>query len=130
MKSSRVHIKHLKPAFKDKRGLIFDLIEAPVEHVGMVTFSPDAIRGNHYHKKSIQYTYMLEGRIELLTKPARGRGRRVKKTIMEKGDLAVIPPGIIHTYRALTNASLIDCTSQSRRGSGYEDDTIRVETLR
>lgn len=126
MKSPYVSIRRLAPVFRDRRGLIFDFIEAPVDHVGMVTFRKGAARGNHFHKTSTQYTVVLQGRIELLTKPAHGRGTRAKKTILEKYDLAVIPPRVIHSYRALTPALLLDCTSRSRKGIGYEEDTVRV----
>ena len=55
----------LKPVFSDKRGDIFDIVEGKVGHVGLVTFKTGVIRGNHYHKKSTQYSYVLDGTIEL-----------------------------------------------------------------
>lgn len=129
MKSQDVKIHRLKPVFKDTRGLIYDVIESPVEHIGMITFTKGAIRGNHYHKKSTQYTLVLKGKIELITCEARRQKGMQRRTIMRAGDLAIIPPRIIHTYHALTPASIIDCATRSRRAHGYEEDTIRVPPL-
>ena len=116
--------KKIKPAFSDKRGDIIDILEIPVSHVGMVTFSKGAIRGNHYHKKSVQYSFVLDGKIEFtLIKLGEEKS---KKIILTKGDLTTIPPGFIHTYRALANSSMLDLTTYPRGKKGYEADTVRV----
>ena len=53
--------KKLLPNFKDKRGEIIDIIEnEKINSVTIITFSKGAIRGNHYHKKTIQWNYVLE----------------------------------------------------------------------
>lgn len=125
-KNSTIVVKKLRPVFRDKRGDIFDLIEDEIHHVGFITFRKGVVRANHYHKRSTQYSYVVEGKIELTTKDARNKKAKVKKTIMGEGVLAKIPPYVIHSYRALTSASIIDCTTESRRADGYESDTVRV----
>ncbi len=115
----------IRPAHKDKRGEIFDILEGDVRHTGMVTFSGKGIvRGNHYHKKSTQYTYVLSGRIKLVVSPIKG-GKK-SEFLLKPGSFAKIPPRIIHTYKSLTKAALLDMTTESRKKSGYEQDTVRV----
>lgn len=116
--------KKTAPVFTDERGSIFDILEVPVSHVGMVTFRKGAIRGNHYHKKSAQYSYILEGKIELTIKKI--NGKQARKIILKKGDLTTIPPNMIHAYRALENSSMLDLTTYRRGKAGYEGDTVRV----
>ncbi len=127
MKPTSFRGKKLKPVFEDKRGKIFDLVEDPISHIGFITFKKGAMRGNHYHKQSTQYTFVLSGKIELYTKDARKKNARAVKTIMTPGYLAVIPPHIIHTYRAVTPSSMIDCTTVTRVKKSYEEDTVRID---
>lgn len=122
----QVIVKKLKPVFRDKRGDIFDLVEDEIRHLGFITFRKGAVRANHYHKKSTQYSYVIKGSIELLTKDAKNKNAKMKKAIMSEGTFAMIPPCIIHVYRALTPASIIECTTESRKAGGYESDTVRV----
>ncbi len=127
MKSSTFYVGKIKPVFKDHRGEIFDLIEDPISHIGYITFRKGAVRGNHFHKNSTQYTFVFDGKIELFTKDVRKANAPVKKTVMTAGTFACLPPHTIHTYRALTPASMIDCTTVSRRAKGYEHDTTRID---
>ncbi len=114
----------VKPAFTDKRGKIFDLIEAPVGHTGLITFRKGAVRGNHYHKKSTQYSYVISGKLTLFVADINGAYK--KKFTLGPGTVSIIPPHIIHTYTALTDATMLDLTTLARTAKGYEQDTVRV----
>ena len=60
--------KKLKNNFKDKRGKIVDIfIKSPKDHCTLVTFNKNAIRGNHFHKKSIQYSFIISGKLILIS---------------------------------------------------------------
>ena len=114
----------LKPVFRDHRGDIFDIVEDNVGHVGMVTFKKGVTRGNHYHKHSTQYSYVLDGKIKLIVSDL--QKKRKKEYILDPGTLTCIPPKTIHTYKAITTARMLDVTSVSRSKDGYERDTHRV----
>jgi len=117
----------IKPAFTDARGAISDLVEEPISHVGLITFKKGAVRGNHYHKKSTQYTYVLKGKIKFVVSDVHGKHK--KSFILTEGMVSHIPPKIIHAYKALTPAAFLDMTTLSRGTKGYEDDTVRVTIL-
>jgi len=117
----------IKPAFTDKRGDINDILEEQVGHVGLITFKKGAIRGNHYHKKSTQYTYILKGKIKFVTSDINGKHR--KEFILEEGTFSRIPPQVVHAYKALTSAAMLDMTTLNRKDNGYEKDTVRVSIL-
>ena len=118
----------LKPAFTDKRGDIFDIVEEPVSHVGFITFKKGALRGNHYHKKSTQYSYILKGTVKFVVSDIHGKNK--KTFIIKEGTLSRIPPKMIHAYKALTTASMLDITTLVRGvAERYENDTVRVKIL-
>lgn len=122
-----VRVYPIKPVFTDARGEIMDLIEEQVGHVGMITSVKGAVRANHYHKQSAQYTYVVSGVLELKTRPA--EGGEVRVDILRPGDMAVIPPLVIHAVTALEDAVFLDATTLSRGAEGYEADTVRVPAL-
>jgi quercetin dioxygenase-like cupin family protein len=119
-----VSVYKAKPVFADKRGQIFDFIEELVSHVGMISFKKGAVRGNHYHKKSVQYTYVISGKIAITLSDI--HGKNVQHYTVRPGSVTVIPARIVHTYEALTNAVILDLTTKTRKLDGYEKDTVRM----
>jgi quercetin dioxygenase-like cupin family protein len=125
-----IRLTHISPAFQDDRGDISDIFEGAIHHTGIITFTENAVRANHYHKEQTQYTYVLSGKIELKIKDARDPASPVESVVMEPGDFVELPPFTIHAYRALTEASMLCLTTKLRGGSeAYEADTIRVPPL-
>lgn len=122
---NEVIIKKIDPVHTDERGTIVDLLNEKLNHVGLIVTEKDAIRGNHYHKLSIQYTYVLSGKFEVLIAKS-DSPTNVKKIILGPGEIIIIPPGIIHQFKALEKATIIDMISESRAGTGFEDDVYRI----
>jgi quercetin dioxygenase-like cupin family protein len=123
-KMNRTKTVCIEPVYTDVRGSIFDLIEDTVAHVGIVTFKAGAVRANHYHKVSTQYSYVISGELELFTSCIDGSDKKTER--LGPGSLSTIPPGIIHKYIAITDAMVLDVTTLSRLNNQYETDTIRV----
>ena len=60
--------KKLKIIHKDNRGKIIDIfVNQPKDHCTLVTFNRNSVRGNHFHKKSEQFSYILTGKLLMLT---------------------------------------------------------------
>ena len=125
MESKLIVIKKIEPAFQDHRGSITDVLDKPISHVGLITFTKGALRAKHYHKESTQYDYILSGKIRLVVCMPDGSQR--EDHIVEAGTATEVPPGIVHTYIAEEDSSMIDITTLSRADNGYEEDTIRVD---
>lgn len=125
----KIEKKRIEPAFRDQRGEILDVFEGMVHHTGVITFAEGAVRANHYHREQTQYTYVLEGMIELKTRDANEPAAPVQTMTMEPGDFVTLPPHTVHSYRALTAASMICLTTKERDSVSYEADTVRVEPL-
>jgi len=111
-------------ARKDERGEITDLlVQEKIEHVTLITSNKGAIRGNHYHKESTQWVYVLEGRMRVLSQMP---DSPVVATILEKGALLVNVPEERHAMIALEQSTFMVFTRGPRGGEGYERDTYRL----
>lgn len=118
-------IVHKKPAHTDKRGNITDILDGiVVDSVTIVNSKKGAIRGNHYHKKTSQYSYVLDGKFKLYTQQ---KGKKIKQKIVKKGDLVINPPYERHAFVALEDSILLACCYGPRAGKHYEEDTFRLE---
>ena len=123
--------KKLKYNFKDKRGGIIDIfVNSPKDHCTIVTFNKNAVRGNHFHKKSTQYSFILNGKLKMITVKVDKKGRvisRIKKKIVSKNTLIEHKPLIAHTFKALKKSTMLAFANGKRGGKNYEKDTFRLE---
>ena len=118
-----------KKNFKDKRGLIADVIyNTKINHIAYITTNKNGIRGNHYHKKTTQYTFVLDGRIKYYHKNK--SAKKVSQLILKKGDLIKSKFNEIHAFKTLSKKSvMLALTVGIRGGKDYEKDTFRVKSI-
>lgn len=113
-----------KVCHRDERGEIIDVLEGKkVDSITILTAMKGGVRGNHFHKKTTQYTYVIEGKCRLYT---RIEGERVKSRVVTKGHLVISPPMEMHAFEALEDSVLLAFCSGPRAGSQYETDTFRL----
>lgn len=128
-----LEVRSLEAAYEDERGAIYDLLDGEeVRHIGLITCTEDAIRGNHYHEEQKQWMYITEGSIDLYLKDVRGdEGGEVERTKMVEGELIYIPPKVVHTIEAKEYTVFLDFNDQPRGDEGqlYEEDTVRVDDI-
>jgi quercetin dioxygenase-like cupin family protein len=109
----------------DERGSITDILQKEeIEYVTVITSVRGVERGHHYHKRTMQWVYLMEGRMKLLTQLP---GEPVVAAILEKGDLAVTFPMERHAMIALEDSVFLVFTRGPRGGENYESDTYRLE---
>ena len=117
----------LEVSFKDKRGKIVDLISGEkINAITYLSFNKNAVRGNHYHKKTIQWTYVVSGKIRVVSQKL---GKGITKLIIKKGDLIVDEKNESHAMKALENSEIVVFTKGPRGGKEYEKDTYRLQKL-
>ena len=118
-----------KKFFKDKRGIIADVIyNNKINHIAYITTNKNGIRGNHYHKKTIQYTFVLDGRIKYYYKNK--SAKKVSRLTLKKGDLIKSKFNEIHAFKTISKKSvMLALTVGVRGGKDYEKDTFRVESI-
>lgn len=122
----------LNYSFKDDRGEIVDIfVKSPKDHCSIITSKKGAVRGNHFHKKSTQYTFVVSGKFKLYRGKVDKKGNlkeEVKTNIIEKNELIEHPPYEAHTLVACTDkAVLLAFACGTRGGNFYEKDTFRLK---
>ena len=121
-----MNISHPPTVFKDHRGEIIDLVEkVPFSYATIIHSEKDVERGNHYHKKTVQYVYLLNGKLRALSQKP---GEKVESAILNPGDLIMNEPHESHALISLEESTFLVLTSGERGGQNYENDTFRLET--
>ena len=119
MKKIKSKINH-----KDKRGIISDLIEnEKINAITYITFLKNKVRGNHYHKKTIQWNFVVSGKVIFISKI----NGKLKKIIGKKNDLVKIDTREHHAIKALNYSEILVFTKGPRGGKEYESDTFRLK---
>jgi quercetin dioxygenase-like cupin family protein len=120
-----MEIIKLIPAFTDARGSIIDLIgDDTINAVTVITFAKGAVRANHFHKKTIQWNYVISGEILLATQTP---GQERVERILRKGDFVATRENESHALQGITESEVLILTKGPRAGPQYEDDTYRLE---
>ena len=115
----------LKVNYKDNRGVIIDLLEdEKINAITLITLKKGAVRGNHYHKKTWQWNYIISGHMKLITKIP---GKKIKKILLKPGDLAVTKPNEKHSLVGVKYCKCLVFTKGPRGGKNYEKDTFRLK---
>lgn len=125
-----MEITKIKPAFEDDRGSIWDfLTDETIHHIGFLISKKNAIRGKHYHKEQKQYTLVLNGKIKVTVKDLLNNESVIETKELGKMDMVFFPPYLYHSIEALEDSECLIFTSKSRKDSGYEDDTFRIQDI-
>ena len=118
-------LKKIDANFRDERGDITDILaNEPIEFVTMISSKAGSVRGNHYHKKTSQWVFMLSGKIRVC---AKSEGSKLQENLIIKGDLILNKPYEQHAFEAIEDSKFLVFTSGPRGGDNYEDDTYRIE---
>ena len=124
-------IKILKKSFEDKRGKIIDIfVNLPKDHCSIITFNKGAVRGNHYHKKSCQFSFLLSGELDFYfgkVDKKNGKLKKLKKRTIKKNTLITHEPYEAHAFRSKKNSVMIAFSCGVRGGKNYEKDTFRLK---
>jgi quercetin dioxygenase-like cupin family protein len=108
--------------FEDHRGLIRDLLTGPIDAITQIDTVAGAVRGNHVHRKTIQWTYVVSGRLRVVTEFG---GVRTEDDY-GPGSLIVDAPGVAHAWQAIGDCRVLVFTRGPRSGADYESDTERL----
>lgn len=110
--------------YEDERGTIRDvLFNEIIEHVTIISSKKGAIRGDHYHKYTSQYTYVIKGSLKAISQM---QDKQIEIEIIEQNDLLFTPPMEKHVLVSLEDSEILALTRGPRGGENYEKDTFRL----
>ena len=109
--------------FEDERGIIQDLFTGQLDGVTEIFTRKGAVRGNHIHKHTTQWTLVRSGRLLVVTDKGEFRSRHEYLP----GEMAEELPGVAHAWKALEDTTVLVFTRGPRSGEAYESDTRRLK---
>jgi quercetin dioxygenase-like cupin family protein len=109
--------------FDDERGFIEDLL-GPTDSLTRIFTETGAVRGNHVHGETTQWTYVLWGKLLIATRWPDGT---LAQNEYGAGMVAREDPGVPHAWKAITTCLVLVATRGPRSGKNYEQDTTRLE---
>ena len=116
--------------FTDERGTITDIFYARnMNHGCIITNAPGAVRGNHYHKLTTQYTLVLSGTLTYYSRAVDSYDP-AQTFVAGHGDMIISEPGEIHAMRTGEHGcTFLAFAEGPRGGEDYESDTYRVDSI-
>ena len=121
-----MEITHKAINFEDARGTITDIfVQNPQDHATIIVSKKGAVRGNHYHKETVQSDFVVSGKLKVLTQKV--GETEVIETEVGPNDFISHEAGEAHTYVALEDSVFISFNAGPRGGENYEKDTFRLE---
>ena len=117
-------VLQIKTTYQDKRGSITDIVEQ-IDFNGatMIESKKGSIRGNHYHKKTIQYIYLLSGKLKAKSKKV---DESMVEVVVQPGDLISHDQLEAQCFEAIEDSLFLVLSSGLRTGKDYEKDTYRL----
>lgn len=110
--------------FEDDRGVIQDLLAGPIDSVTEIFTRAGAVRGNHTHAETVQWTYVVRGKLLVAF---RVPGEKViRECEYGPGELVLERAGVPHAWKALEDTTVLVFTRGPRSGANYESDTQRL----
>lgn len=114
--------------YEDERGVIQDLLVGSFDAVTEIFTVRGAKRGNHYHKLTTQWTYIVSGKMLILTQtPEEKKQGAISQRVYWPREMACEEPGVVHAWQALEDTTVLVFTRGPRSGDAYESDTYRVD---
>lgn len=112
-------------AHRDHRGYIIDILEATdFNYATIITSRRGVTRGNHYHKLTTQWVFVIKGK---MMAHSRMPGSEIQRAVIKAGDVIKNVPLEHHALTALENSEFLVLTSGLRGGKDYEKDTYRLQ---
>lgn len=105
-----------------------NIFEGKLGHVALITSKKGSVRANHYHKKDLQYIYLISGAYESysceVNNPQKKQVLHVKA-----GDIVETPPMIAHAQKFTEDSVFLALTTLERESGKYESDTIAFPVI-
>ncbi len=112
--------------FEDDRGTIMDIfVKDAYEHCVLIHSTKGAIRGNHFHRESLQSDFILTGRMQVYRMAA--DGSLIETFEVGEGSVIYWEKSEAHEFVALEDCTFLSFVKGPRGGEDYEEDTYRLE---
>tara|TARA_B100001996_G_scaffold357103_1_gene320838 strand:+ start:236 stop:616 length:381 start_codon:yes stop_codon:yes gene_type:complete len=101
-------------SYNDDRGKIYGIInDFKIEELNIIESKKGSVRGNHYHKKTTELVFVIDGKIEVLAQKISNDGQlgSKEKIKVKKNDIFLIEPYLVHTFIAQEDSKWLNALS-------------------
>jgi dTDP-4-dehydrorhamnose 3,5-epimerase-like enzyme len=120
----------ISPATTDDRGSISDILyKTVINHAAIIESKKGGlIRGNHYHKETIQHIFVTKGSLRYWYQPL-DKSEPVRSVVVREYEMVSTPPYEVHALEILEPNQFVVFSQGVRGGNDYESDTFRVAPI-
>lgn len=121
--------RRIVPFHQDERGELSFLSDEAIKikTVMAITSQKGAVRASHYHQKDTHYIYLVKGKFEYISQDLKKKNAPKESIVVKPGELVVTPPKIAHKLLFLKDSLMIVLSTEPRKQTPYEKDTVRLE---
>ena len=122
--------QRITPATSDARGQISDILyKTEINHVAIIeSHAAGTIRGNHYHKETVQHIFITKGSLKYWYQPL-DKSEPVRSVVVREYEMVTTPAYEVHALEILEPNQFVVFSTGRRGGPDYESDTFRVEAI-
>jgi dTDP-4-dehydrorhamnose 3,5-epimerase-like enzyme len=100
----------------DSRGLVCGITRQEwVREVNYIETVAGEVRGNHYHRETIEMFFIIEGAVRVTARHL--HSGHTEERVFSKGDIFLIEPYELHTFRVMEDAKWINMLSKPMAGT-------------
>ena len=118
----------LETPYVDERGVIQNLVEAPMRSAVLITSKKGSVRANHHHKTDWHYCYFLSGAMEYYHR-ATGSNAQPERLLVKAGHMVFTPPMVDHAMKFLEDTVFITLSRNARDHEAYESDLVQIKLI-
>ena len=79
---------------KDNRGKLIEIFKGKFAQANLLIMKKGTIWGNHYHRKTTEYFYLLDGELNVSLRQL--KAKKLKTCFYKKGEFFIVKPDTIH----------------------------------
>lgn len=126
---------HIQP-FEDKRGSLKKILmisqlkeDEKIEEIYVLYSNQGSVRGNHYHKKTLEYFSVISGTAKVALKNLDTGA--FEEMIMSGGSNVIlrVPPNVVHAFKNEEEEPFIMLAISSKEYNKLDTDTFPMEIL-
>lgn len=95
----------------DARGWFWGITRENWAEVNYIETAANQVRGNHYHRHTRELFFIISGEVEVTVEHLETGDRH--ELHLEKGDLLLVEPFEVHTFRTATAAAWLNMLSEA-----------------
>jgi dTDP-4-dehydrorhamnose 3,5-epimerase len=131
---SRSEILEIIP-YEDSRGCLKKILmqshleAGRIEEVYLIYTGKGSVRGNHYHKITLEYFTVVSGRAAILLKDLSTGVLQELKISAHDNKIIKVPPGVVHAFKNETEEPLIILAVSTREYDKGDPDTYTCRIM-